>query len=159
MRIHKKLVHPSNELLCRALRFGGANRFAIRAVSELKCDVCSENKPPNSLLLAKLADTYIEFNQGVGVNLFMLADSDEQLFEYLKTVHLPTRFYICFPVPSKRHNDVLSVLEMVWVSWACPMSHLKSDIGGEFEEELGEFMEPKVSDNISRRLKFRGRLD
>ena len=92
MRIHKNLGHPSNELLCRALRIDGANRIAIRAVSELKCDVCWEKKPPNSQLLAKLADTYAEFNQGVGVVLFMLADLDEQVFEYLKTVDLPTRF-------------------------------------------------------------------
>ena len=70
MRIHKNLEHPSKELLCRALRIGGANRIAIRAASQLKCDACSENKPPKSHLPAKLADTYTEFNQGVGVDLF-----------------------------------------------------------------------------------------
>ena len=52
--------HTSKELLCRALRFGGANKIAIRAASELMCDVCSENKPPKSHLPAKLADTYTE---------------------------------------------------------------------------------------------------
>ena len=35
MRIHKNLGHPSKELLCRALRIGGANEIAIRAASEL----------------------------------------------------------------------------------------------------------------------------
>ena len=40
MRIHKILGRPSKELLCRALRIGGANKVAIRAASELKCDVC-----------------------------------------------------------------------------------------------------------------------
>ena len=76
MRIHKNRRHPSKELLCRASRIGGASRVAIRAASELKCDVCSENKPPKSQLPAKLADTYTEFNQGVGVDLFVLAGSD-----------------------------------------------------------------------------------
>ena len=70
----------------------------------------------------------------------MLADSDEQVFVFLNIVGLATRCNICSPVPSKRPDDVLSVLEMVWI-WACPMSHLISDIGGEFEGELGEFME------------------
>ena len=39
MRITKMLGHPSKELLCRALRIGGANKIAIRAASELKCVV------------------------------------------------------------------------------------------------------------------------
>ena len=30
---------------------------------------------------------------------------------------------------------------MVWISWAGPVSHLISDMGGAFEGELGEFME------------------
>ena len=70
MRIHKNVEHPSKELLCRALRIGGANRIAIRAASQLKCDACSENKTLKSHLPAKLADTYTEFNHGVGVDLF-----------------------------------------------------------------------------------------
>ena len=44
-------------------------------------------------------------------------------------------------MPSKRLDDVLSVHEMVWINWAGPMSHLTSDMGGEFEGELGESME------------------
>ena len=79
--------------------------------------------------------------EGVGVDLLMLADSDEQVFEFLNIVDLATRFNICFPVPYKRPDDVLSVLEMVWINWAGPMSHLISDVGGELEGELGEFME------------------
>ena len=86
-------------------------------------------------------DTYNDFNQGVGVDLFVLADSDEQVFEFLYIVDPATRFHICFPVPSKRPDDVLSVLEMVWITWAGPMSHLISDKGGEFQGELGEFIE------------------
>ena len=70
MRVHKNLGHPSKELLCRASRIGGAKRIAFRAASDVKCDVCSENKPPKSHLPAKLADTYTEFNQSVGVDLF-----------------------------------------------------------------------------------------
>ena len=65
---------------------------------------------------AKLADTYTEFNQGVGVDLDVLADSDEQVFEFRNTVNFATIFNICFPVISKRPNDVLSVLEMVWIN-------------------------------------------
>ena len=30
---------------------------------------------------------------------------------------------------------------MVWIKWAGPMSHLISDMGGEFDGEPGEFME------------------
>ena len=63
------------------------------------------------------------------------------MFEFLITVDLARRFNICFPVPSKRPDDVLSVLEMVWINWAGPMSHLISDMGSEFEGELGEFKE------------------
>ena len=75
------------------------------------------------------------------MDLFVLADSNEQEFEFLNIVDLATRFNICYQVPSKRLDDVLSVLEMVWINWAGPMSHLISDMGGEFEGELGEFME------------------
>ena len=89
---------------------------------------------------AKLAETYSEFNQGVGVDL-KLADSDEQVFQFLNIVDVATRFNMCFPVLSKRPDDVLSVLEMVWINWAGPMKHLISDMGGEFEGELGECIE------------------
>ena len=112
-----------------------------RRVNSIKCDVSSENKPPKSHLPAKLADTYTEFNQGVRVDIFVLADSNEQVFEFLDIVDLATRFNICFPVPSKRPDDVFSVLQMVWINGAGPMSHLISDMGGEFEGELGECMD------------------
>ena len=59
----------------------------------------------------------------------MLADSDEHVFEFIDIVDLATRFNICFPVPSKRPDDVLSVLEMVWINWAGPMNHLISGMG------------------------------
>ena len=63
------------------------------------------------------------------------------MFEFLNIVDLATKFNICFAVPSKRLDDVLSVLEKVWINWAGPMSHLISDMGGEFEGEFCEFME------------------
>ena len=127
IRIHKNLGHLSKELLCRVLRIGGANKIVIRTASELKCDVSAENKPPKSHVPSKLADTYTEFNQGVKVDLFVLADSNEQVFEFQNTADLATRSDICFPVPSERPDDVLSVLEMVWINWARPMSHVISD--------------------------------
>ena len=102
MRIHKNLGHPGKELLCRTLRIGGASCDWIEVRRLLG------EKPPKSHLPAKLANTYTEFNQGVGNDLFMLADSDEQVFE--------------FPVPSKRPDDVSS-LEMVWINWAGPMQN------------------------------------
>ena len=63
----------------------------IRAANELKCDVCAENKPPKIHLPSKLADTNTEFNQGVGVDLFVLADSNEPVLEFLNIVDLATR--------------------------------------------------------------------
>ena len=108
MRIHNNLEHHSKELLCRALRIGGANKVAIRAATELKCDVCSESKPPKSDSPAKLADMYTEFNQSVGVDLFMLEDSDEQVFEFLNIVALATRFNILLSsvIPKARRRRV-----------------------------------------------------
>ena len=130
MRMHKNLGHPSKELLCHASRIGGANKIAIRAANELMCDVCSENKPPTKHLPAKVADSHTKFNRGGVVDLFVLADSNEPAFEFLNIADLATRFNICFPVRSKRPDDVLSVLEMVWINWAGPMSHPISDMGG-----------------------------
>ena len=89
IRIHKNLRHPSKELLCRALRIGGTNKVALRAASEMKSDVCSESKSPKSH-----SDTYTEFNQGVGVVLFM--PTHEQVLEFLNMVDLATRFTIAF---------------------------------------------------------------
>ena len=77
----------------------------------------------------------------------MLADSDEQVFEFLNIVDLATRFSICFLVPSRRPDDVLSVIEMVWINWRGPMNHLISDMEGEFEGALGEFWKPMEFDN------------
>ena len=73
------------------------------------------------------------------MDLFVLADSNEPVFEFLNIVDLATRFIICFPVPSKRPDDVLSVLEVVWINWARTIGQLISDMAGEFDGELGEF--------------------
>ena len=62
--------------------------MALKAASELWRDVCMENKPPKSLLPAKQADTYTEFNQGVGVDFFLSTDSNEHAFEFLTIVNL-----------------------------------------------------------------------
>ena len=64
--------------------------------------IVRENKPPKCFFALKVADTSTEFNQAVGVDLFVLADSNEQVFKFLNIVALATRFNICFPVPSKR---------------------------------------------------------
>ena len=112
IRVYKNLGHPNKELWCRALRIGGTNKIALRAASEMKSDVCSESNSSKSHMPAKLADTYTEFNQGVGVDQYMR--THEQVFEFLNIVDLATRFNICSPVPSKRPDDILSVLEMVF---------------------------------------------
>ena len=101
----------AGELLCRALRIGGV---ALRGANEFKCDVLHGTQPPRSCLPTNPVDTYTEFNQGVGVDLFLFADSDAQVFECLNIVDLATRITICFPVLSKSPDDDLSVLEMVW---------------------------------------------
>ena len=133
--------------------------IAIRAASELKCDVCSENKPPKSHLPAKLADTYTQFNQGVGVDLVVLADANEQVFEFLNIADLATRFNICFPVPSKRSGDVFAVVEMVWMNWAGPMSHLTSDMGGDLKENSVSSWKLMAFDHNSRHPKLTGRMN
>ena len=58
----------------------------------------------------------------------MLADPDEQVFEFLNSADLATRFNICFPVPSKKPDDVLSVLEMVQMKWAGPVFSRKAEM-------------------------------
>ena len=54
---------------------------------------------------------------------------------------------------------MLSVLEMVWINWAGPMSHLISDKGCEFEESSVSLWKLMTSDNISRHPKLPGRTD
>ena len=67
-----------------------------------QCDVCSEDKPPKSHLPAKLADTQTEFNQGVAVDLFMLADSDEQVFEFLSRSSLEIQHLLSSAIQKAR---------------------------------------------------------
>ena len=64
MRSHKNLGHPSKELLCRALRIGGANRVAIRAATELKCNVCSKSKPLKSINVENITSFLAESSAG-----------------------------------------------------------------------------------------------
>ena len=122
MSIRKNLGHPSKELLCCALRIGGANKIEIRAASEHKCDVCAENKPPEkSFAFEARRHTHTEFNQGVGVDLFVLADSNDKVFEFLNIVHLATRFNICFPCRpegqiygSSWHSTIFHCIRSSW---------------------------------------------
>ena len=69
------------------------------------------------------------------MDTFSLTDSAKVMREFLQVVNLATMFEFCFPVPSRRPDDVLAVLPLVWTDWARPMNHLISDVGGEFERE------------------------
>ena len=115
LRTRENLGHPSKELHCRALRIGGANEIAIRAANELKCDVFAENNPPETHLPSKLADTYTEFNQGVGVYLFVLADSNEQVFRvpehcrYCHEVHRSRMQLPWSPLDEKQSGELASL--------------------------------------------------
>ena len=118
-------------MLCRALRIGGASKIALKAASALWCDVWMENKPPKKSLFACEGS----LNEGVGG----LRRTSVQVPQHCRSRHEISTF--AFQIHPKRPEDVLSVLEMVWINWTSPMNHLISDMGGELEGELGEFFE------------------
>ena len=102
MRVHKNLVHASKELLCRALRFGGANKM-LRAASELTCDVCSEKS------LTCLRSWLIRILNSIKalewISLIGLRRTSVRVPEHCR---FATRFKVSLSVPSKRPDDVLS---------------------------------------------------
>ena len=73
-------------------------------------------------------------NVSESISLFALARSHEQVLEFLNTVDLATRFYICFFQCNRKGRTKLNI------NWAGPKKHLIAGIGGESGGELGEFM-------------------
>ena len=130
MRVHKNLGHASKELLCRALRFGGANKIALRAASELTCDVCSEKS------LTCLRSWLIRI-----LNSIKALEWISLIGLRRTSVRVPEHCRSRFQFHPKDQTTFCRVLEMVWVNCAGPMNHLISDMGVEFEGELGEYME------------------
>ena len=87
----------------------------VRAASLLKCDVCFEHDLHNVTCqeTPRGRGRNSTNDQGVGVDLFVLADFSEELFEFFNIVDPATRITICLLMPSKRPDDVLSVFQMV----------------------------------------------
>ena len=141
MRIHKNLGHPQQGIALSRFAnwWSEQDRDSSGEVNSRVTFVLRTNL--RKVICLRSWHTYTEFTQGVGVDLFVLADSNEQVFDFLNIVDLATRFNICSPVSSKRLDDALLVLEMVWINWAGPMSHLISDMGMNSKGELGDFME------------------
>ena len=127
----------------------------------LKCDVCAENKPPEKSLCLRSWQTHKPNSIKVWewISLCTRELANEQAFEFRNVADLATRFNICFPVPSKNPDDVLSVLEMVWINWAGPMSHWSRTWEVNSKESSVSLWKLMASDNISRHPKLPGRVD
>ena len=146
-KLHVKYGHPTNEVLARTLRFGGATEEVVEAAKRVTCDVCDRAQKPKQppKTTAKQAT---QFNQIVGLDLFWIRDSQDNQHVVLSTVDQASTYHVLKLIPEKSSSTVATGFAESWVTPFGSPHTIYVDQGKEFEgyfSVLSEFLGSFVS--------------
>ena len=77
-KIHENMGHPSNRMLVRVFRLGGAKRRFILAAAKHSCGACEAQNRPAGPIVSRLPNSFV-FNNVVGLDLFF--------FKHIRKAH------------------------------------------------------------------------
>ena len=83
-KIHENMGHPSNCMLVRVLRLGGAKRRFILAAAKHSCGACEAQKRPAGPTVSRSPDSFV-FND-VGLDLFFLNTNEKHTLPAINIV-------------------------------------------------------------------------
>ena len=76
-RLHVKYGHPSNPVLARTLRLGGAIPELVDEAKRVSCPVCDRNQPPKQPPRTTVKRAQ-DFNEILGLDVFFIRDKADQ---------------------------------------------------------------------------------
>ena len=140
MQLHVNTGHPSNESLARAIRVTGGSQRAVEAALNVYCEVCAAHQRPQPHLPGRVRLDR-DFNDSIGVDLFMLADYAGNQLIFINIVDLASGFTMVGTVATRHPTVVFARLLQVWITPFGAPTRVIFDGGGEFERELSKELE------------------
>lgn len=143
-RLHVNTGHRSPLRLARALLICNAPREAIVAARRLKCDVCSERRPPKPRLPSSLPPPR-EVGQQIHLDLIVLDDSLKKSYFVAHSTDNVSRYQAAQVLPDKSTSAVIHFLQTLWIPLLGAPHTIIADQGKEFVSfEFSEWCESKT---------------
>lgn len=134
-RLHVKYGHPSNPVLARTLRLGGAIPEVVDAAKRVSCPVCDRNQPPKQPPRTTVKRAQ-EFNEILGLDVFFIRDKADYQHLILSMVDQASTYHVMKVIPGKNSETVAAGMMELWVGVFGAPETLQVDQGKEF---VGEF--------------------
>ena len=141
LHLHSVTGHRSPMRLARALVLTGASASLIRAVKELKCEVCHELQPVKTRRPASLPRVR-NFGDRVYADLIAVQDRHGTTYWICHAVDACTRYQVARVLTNKSAPEVVKFFNEAWFQPLGIPSAVTLDMGTEFiSETLMRFME------------------
>ena len=134
-RLHVKYGHPSNPVLARTLRLGGAIPEVVDAAKRVSCPVCDRNQPPKQPPRTTVKRAQ-EFNEILGLDVFFIRDKADYQHLILSMVDQASTYHVMKVIPDKNSETVAAGMMELWVGVFGAPETLQVDQGKEF---VGDF--------------------
>lgn len=134
-RLHVKYGHPSNPVLARTLRLGGAIPEVVEEAKRVSCPVCDRNQPPKQPPRTTVKRAQ-EFNEILGLDVFFIRDKADQQHSILSMVDQASTYHVMKVIPDKNSQTVAAGMMELWVGVFGAPETIQVDQGKEF---VGEF--------------------
>ena len=119
-KLHANLGHPTNPVLVRVLKHGGASEVAMSLARDFKCEVCEAQRRPSPAGHAT-AHRVTEFNKRVGLDVKYLPGwQANQKIPALNIVDYGSSFQMMVPLPGAREtaDSIRRAFQERWITWA-----------------------------------------
>ena len=139
--LHRRLGHPSNEVLARMLRLAGAEKWLQDAAHRLQCDTCGSGPIPRRPMNQRGDARPWVFNESIGIDLKFTNDCSGQRYVALSMVDLATNFHQGVLLKNRNPEHVAQKFLTKWVAMFGAPTWISLDQGGEWEAEFILFLE------------------
>lgn len=134
--VHRRLGHPTNEVLARMLRLAGAEKWLVDQAYELQCDVCGSSPMPRRPMPQRSDLRPITFNETVAIELKFIRDCSDGKYVALSMIDLATNFHQGVLLRNQEPAHVARKFLNRWISMFGIPQWLTLDQGGEWEAEF-----------------------
>lgn len=139
--LHRRLGHPTNEVMARMLRLAGAEKWLVDEALKFRCDVCGSEPIPRRPMPARSDLRPITFNEMIAIDLKFAKDCKEQKYVALSMVDLATNFHQAVLLRNRNPGHVAQKLLTRWIAVFGVPDWITLDQGGEWEAEFIMMME------------------
>ena len=138
-KLHVALGHVSAEKLKRMLHLNGAKDHILRAVTDMRCQVCQSVTAPRPCPRAAY-DKPQRFNERVVTDVFFIWDANKTKYAVVHAVDAFSLYQVATLMPTAKSDLVAHFLKNYWVGIFGPPEVLMSDAGTEYAADTEALM-------------------